>query len=76
MPFTFPHFGSLKYVFERVLKELGRNDIIMPHRPSKKTSNLGSRYSPEFICTPFRNWNCFVCIVGYELLVYNIPIIV
>ena len=54
MPFTFPHFGSLKYVFERVLKELGRNDIIMPHKPSKKTSNLGSRYSPEFICTPFK----------------------
>ena len=54
MPFTFPHFGSLKYVFERILLELGRNDIIMPHKPSKKTSNLGSRYSPEFICTPFK----------------------
>ncbi|MEA2071454.1 MAG: CoA protein activase [Asgard group archaeon] len=54
MPFTFPHFGSLKYVFEVVLKELGREDILPPIKPSKKTRELGSRYSPEFVCTPFK----------------------
>jgi len=54
LPITFPHFGSLRYVFEIVLRELGRNDIIIPKKPSKKTFQLGSYYSPEFICTPFK----------------------
>ncbi|OLS32223.1 MAG: hypothetical protein HeimAB125_11080 [Candidatus Heimdallarchaeota archaeon AB_125] len=54
MTFTFPHFGSLTYVFEILLRELGRNDLLLPKKPSKKTSELGSRYSPEFVCTPFK----------------------
>lgn len=36
------------------MRELGRNDIIIPKKPSKKTFQLGSFYSPEFICTPFK----------------------
>lgn len=54
MPITFPHFGTVSYVFEIVLRELGRTDIIIPRRPSKRTANLGSLHSPEFICTPFK----------------------
>ncbi|MHA1777214.1 MAG: CoA protein activase [Promethearchaeota archaeon] len=54
MPFTFPHFGSLTYVFETLLRELGRNDLIVPNKPSKRTAELGARYSPEFVCTPFK----------------------
>lgn len=54
MPFTYPHFGSLKYVFQSLLNELGRPDQIVPNKPSKKTAQLGSRYSPEFVCTPFK----------------------
>lgn len=54
MPCTFPHFGSLTYVFEIIFRELGRTDVILPNKPSRKTSELGSRYSPEFVCTPFK----------------------
>ena len=54
MPFTYPHFGSLKYVFQSLLNELGRFDQIVPNKPSKKTAQLGSMYSPEFVCTPFK----------------------
>jgi predicted nucleotide-binding protein (sugar kinase/HSP70/actin superfamily) len=54
MPFTFPHFGSLRYIFEVILNELGRDDLIIPNKPSKRTRELGSRYSPEFVCTPFK----------------------
>ncbi|MGC9780898.1 MAG: CoA protein activase [Candidatus Heimdallarchaeota archaeon] len=54
MPFTFPHFGSLKYVFKVLLNELGRFDLIMPTKPNKKTAQLGAIHSPEFICTPFK----------------------
>jgi len=54
MPFTFPHFGSLKYVFVSLLHELGREDIVIPNKPSKHTFLLGARHSPEFVCTPFK----------------------
>jgi predicted nucleotide-binding protein (sugar kinase/HSP70/actin superfamily) len=27
---------------------------MLPVKPSKRTSELGSRYSPEFVCTPFK----------------------
>ena len=54
MPLTFPHFGSLKYVFVSIFHELGRYDLVIPNVPSKKTFQLGSRYSPEFVCTPFK----------------------
>ena len=53
MPITFPHFGSLTYVFEILLRELGL-DLIVPNKPSKRTAELGTRYSPEFVCTPFK----------------------
>ncbi len=54
MPFTFPHFGSLKYVFISLLHELGRYDVVIPNKPNKKIFQLGARYSPEFVCTPFK----------------------
>ncbi|MHA1776102.1 MAG: CoA protein activase [Promethearchaeia archaeon] len=54
MPITFPHFGSLTYVFESLVKELGRTDVILPKPPSRKTAQLGARYGPEYICTPFK----------------------
>jgi len=53
MSITFPHFGSLTYVIEILLKELGF-DLIVPNKPSKRTAELGTRYSPEFVCTPFK----------------------
>ncbi len=53
MPLTYPHFGSLTYVFESLCNELGL-DIIPPIKPTKKTSELGARYGPEFVCTPFK----------------------
>ncbi|UYP47051.1 hypothetical protein NEF87_003336 [Candidatus Lokiarchaeum ossiferum] len=54
IPITFPHFGSLVYVFERLFHELNRYDLIIPNKPSKKTAELGARHAPEFVCTPFK----------------------
>jgi predicted nucleotide-binding protein (sugar kinase/HSP70/actin superfamily) len=54
MPITFPHFGTTTYVFESVMKELGRGDLVVPSKPNKRTVNLGSLHSPEFVCTPFK----------------------
>jgi predicted nucleotide-binding protein (sugar kinase/HSP70/actin superfamily) len=33
---------------------MGRTDYVMPTKPTNRTKQLGSRYSPEFICTPFK----------------------
>lgn len=41
-------------MFESLITELGRKDIIVPNKPSKKTAHLGARYGPEYICTPFK----------------------
>jgi len=54
MPITYPYFGSITYIFEILMRGLGREDIIHPKKPSKKTAHLGSLYSPEFVCTPFK----------------------
>lgn len=54
MAFTFPYFGSLTYIFEIVLREVGIKNLMLPIKPSKKTAELGSIHSPEFICTPFK----------------------
>jgi predicted nucleotide-binding protein (sugar kinase/HSP70/actin superfamily) len=54
MPITYPHFGSLTYLLEIFLNELGRYDIVKPKKPNKQTAIIGSQHSPEFICTPFK----------------------
>ena len=50
---SYPHFGSLTYVFESLMNELGVKYIV-PAKPSKRTIELGARYAPEFVCTPFK----------------------
>ena len=50
---TIPHMGHLHLGFERVLKDLGVN-ITMPPRPNKEALMLGTRYSPECACLPFK----------------------
>lgn len=54
MPLSFPHIGALTYVMESIAQEMGRKDIIVPNKPTYRTKQLGARYSPEFICTPFK----------------------
>jgi len=53
MPISYPHFGSLTYVIESLLNELGV-DVMVPKKPTKRTTELGARYGPEFVCTPFK----------------------
>jgi len=53
MLMSYPHFGSVTYVLESLLRELNL-DIIPPKKPTKKTTEYGARYGPEFVCTPFK----------------------
>jgi len=50
---TFPHMGNLHIVLKAMLEEL-KLDVISPPPISKKTIELGVKYSPEFACMPFK----------------------
>jgi len=51
---SFPHLGSyyiaLKYFFSKVTDY----KILVPPPITKKTLELGSKYSPDFVCLPFK----------------------
>jgi predicted nucleotide-binding protein (sugar kinase/HSP70/actin superfamily) len=48
-----PYLGMLHIAYARVLRNLGVN-VLLPPKPTKKTLDLGTRYSPEFACFPFK----------------------
>lgn len=53
MHLTIPHMGHLHLGFENVFRNLGVH-MGMPPRPNKEALRLGSRYSPEGACLPFK----------------------
>lgn len=52
MKITFPHMGPV-LIYKKLFERLG-HEVIMPPRPSQRTIELGAKYSPEFICFPFK----------------------
>jgi len=50
---SFPHMGNMHIVLETLLKELGQS-VCVPPPISKRTLELGARYSPETVCLPFK----------------------
>ncbi|MDD2619490.1 MAG: CoA protein activase [Syntrophomonadaceae bacterium] len=53
MKISFPHMGHSHIAFKWLVENLG-HECIVPPEPSKKTLDLGVRYSPEFACIPFK----------------------
>jgi predicted nucleotide-binding protein (sugar kinase/HSP70/actin superfamily) len=52
MKVTFPYLGPV--LAYKKLFELFGHEVILPPRPTQKTIELGVKYSPEFICFPFK----------------------
>jgi predicted nucleotide-binding protein (sugar kinase/HSP70/actin superfamily) len=50
---SFPHFGSSTLALELFFEDLGAQ-VVAPTPPTKRTLELGVRYSPEQICLPFK----------------------
>jgi len=50
---TFPHMGSYHICFKALLEAIDC-EVVVPPPITKKTVELGSRYSPEFVCFPFK----------------------
>ena len=51
---SFPHIGSYYVVFNYLLKKLTKQEVIIPKKITKETINLGSKYSPSLVCSPFK----------------------
>ncbi|MFP4661245.1 MAG: acyl-CoA dehydratase activase-related protein [Halanaerobiales bacterium] len=52
MRITFPYMGTT-VIYAKLFELLG-HQVVMPTRPTKKTIDLGVKYSPEFACYPFK----------------------
>jgi predicted nucleotide-binding protein (sugar kinase/HSP70/actin superfamily) len=53
MIISFPHMGGLSIVLKAVLTGLGC-EVLLPPPISKRTLELGVKYSPETVCLPFK----------------------
>lgn len=52
MKVAFPHMGCVTG-YKMLMESLG-HEVVMPQRPTQRTMELGVKYSPEFICFPFK----------------------
>jgi predicted nucleotide-binding protein (sugar kinase/HSP70/actin superfamily) len=50
---SFPHIGAGWIAFKALLEKSGA-EVVVPPKNSKRTLELGVRYSPEFVCLPFK----------------------
>lgn len=56
MKLTFPYMGPI-LVYKKLLEMFG-HEVVMPLKPTQRTFDLGTKYSPEFLCFPFK------CVMG------------
>ena len=50
---SFPHMGTISIVWAAALRKLGIEPFIPPYT-NKRTLSLGTKYSPEAICLPYK----------------------
>lgn len=50
---SFPHMGTISIAWSLALKKLGVEPLVPPYT-NKKTLSLGTKYSPEAICLPYK----------------------
>lgn len=51
---SFPHMGSYYIPIQYFVSNITKCKIIIPPPITKKTIELGSRYSPDYVCVPFK----------------------
>ena len=51
---SFPHLGNYYIVFNYFLTKALKCNVIIPPGTTRKTIELGSKYSPDFVCVPFK----------------------
>ena len=51
---SFPHLGDYCIPINYLIKKITNCEVIIPPKNTKKTIELGSKYSPDDICMPFK----------------------
>lgn len=51
---TFPHMGDYYIPITYLIKKITKTKVLVPPKITKKTIELGSRYSPDYVCAPFK----------------------
>ena len=51
---SFPHLGDYYIPIKFLLSKITRYKVIAPPSITKKTLELGTKYSPNFVCIPFK----------------------
>lgn len=51
---SFPHLGNYYIPIKHLVKNITKCNILIPPKNNKKTIELGSKYSPDDICMPFK----------------------
>ena len=51
---SFPHLGNYSIPISYFLKLTTKSEILIPPNITKKTIELGSKHSPDFVCLPFK----------------------
>lgn len=51
---SFPHLGYYHIVFKYFLFNACMCDVIVPPPSTKRTIEIGAKYSPDFVCVPFK----------------------
>lgn len=51
---SFPHMGNYYIPIKYLISNITKCKILVPPPITKKTINLGSKYSPDYVCVPFK----------------------
>lgn len=51
---SFPHIGNYYVAISYLIKKLTKQEVLIPPKITRKTIELGSKYSPDFVCVPFK----------------------
>lgn len=54
MKISYPLIGNYGFIVQYFLENVLKDKIIKPPLITSKTLELGSKYSPDFVCTPFK----------------------
>lgn len=51
---SFPHIGNYYIPISYLIKKLTKEEVLIPPKITRKTIDIGSKYSPDFVCVPFK----------------------
>lgn len=51
---SFPHLGNYYIVFDYFIRKATKCKVIVPPFTTKRTILLGGKYSPDYVCVPFK----------------------